>query len=45
MFHVAHILIGFTYRFMFFIVEEDGFQEVEVKDEPFDYDAVSCDLF
>ena len=23
----------------------EGFQEVEVKDEPREYDAVSCDLF
>ena len=44
--------MAFTYLFMFVLVEEldcpaypDDFQDVEVKDEPFEYDAVSCDLF
>ena len=44
--------MGFTYLFMFVLVEELGspaypedFQEIEVKEEPMEYDAVSCDLF
>ena len=44
--------MGFTCLFMFVLVEEldspaypDDFQDVGVKDEPFEYDAVSCDLF
>ena len=44
--------MGFTYLFMFVLDEKldssaypEGFQDVEVKDEPFEYDAVSCDLF
>ena len=44
--------MGFTYLFMFVSVEEldspaypDDFQDIEVKHEPFEYDAVSCDLF
>ena len=50
MFHVAHILIGFTYLFMFVLVEEldspspacpEAYQEIEVKEEPMEYDAVS----
>ena len=52
LFYVAHILIGFTYLLMFVVVEEldspaypDDFQEVDVKDEPMDYDAVSFDMF
>ena len=52
MFHVAHILVGFTYLFMFVLVEEldssaypEDFQETEVKEELKEYDAVSCDLF
>ena len=52
MFYVAHILIGFTYLFMFVLVEEldspaypEDFQEVDVKDEPMEYDAVSYNLF
>ena len=51
LFHVAHILMGFTYLFMFVLVEEwdspaypDDFQEIEVKEDPMEYDAVSCDL-
>ena len=39
------------YIFMFVLDEEldspaypDDFQDVEVKDEPFEYDAVSCDF-
>ena len=51
-FHVAHILMQFTYLFMFVLVEEldspaypEDFQEVEVKEEAMEYDAVSCDLF
>ena len=51
LFHVAHILIGFTYLFMFVLVEEldspaypEDFQEIEVKEEAMDYDVVSCDL-
>ena len=51
-FHVAHIFIGFTYLLMFVLVEElnspaypNDFQEVEVKEEPMEYDVVSCDLF
>ena len=41
-----------TGLFMFILDEElnspaypEDFQEVEVKDEPLEYDAVSCDLF
>ena len=44
--------MGFTYLFMLVLDEKldssaypEGFQDVEVKDEPFEYDAVSCDLF
>ena len=51
LFHVAHILMGFTYLFMFVLVEEsdspgypEDFQEIEVKEEAMDYDVVSCDL-
>ena len=51
LFYVARCLMGFTYLFMFVSVEElnspacpDDFQDVEVKDEPFEYDAVSCDF-
>ena len=43
--------MGLTYLFMFVLDEEldspaypENFQEVEIKDEPMDYDAVSCDL-
>ena len=42
----------FSYLFMFILVEELGspaypedFQEIEVKEEAMEYDAVSCDLF
>ena len=42
----------FIYLFMFVLVEEldspaypDDFQDIEVKDEPFEYDAVSFNLF
>ena len=52
MFHVAHILMWFTYLFTFVLVEEldspaypEDFKEIEVKEEPMDYDAVSCNLF
>ena len=51
LFYVARSLMGLTYLFMFVSVEEmdspaypDDFQDVEVKDEPFEYDAVSCDF-
>ena len=44
--------MGLTHLFMFVLDEEldppaypEVFQEVEVKDEPMEYDAVSCDLF
>ena len=44
--------MGFTYLFIFVIVEKlnspaypDDFQDIDVKDEPFEYDSVSCDLF
>ena len=45
--------MGLTHLFMFvFLVEglaspayPEDFQDVEVKDEPLEYDAVSCDLF
>ena len=44
--------MGFTFLFMFVSVEEldssaypDDFLDVEVKDEPMECDAVSCDLF
>ena len=44
--------MGFTYLFMFVLVEEcdssaypEDFQEVEVKDEPLEYDAVSWICF
>ena len=44
--------MGFTYLFMFVLVEEldspanpEDFQEIEVKEEPMEYDAVSYDLF
>ena len=44
--------MGLTFLFMFVLVEEldssaypEDFQEVEVKDEPMEYDAVSSDLF
>ena len=47
-----YILIEFSYLFMFVLVEEldspaypDDFQEIEVKEEPMEYDAVSWDLF
>ena len=43
---------GVHFLFMFVLVEEldspaypDDFQEIEVKEEPMEYDAVSCDLF
>ena len=43
--------MGFTYLFLFVSVEEldspaypDDFQDVEVKDEPFEYDVVSYDF-
>ena len=52
LFHVAHILMRFTYLFMFVLAEEldspaypEDFQEIEVKEEAMEYDAVSCDLF
>ena len=48
----AHILMGFTYLFMFVLGEElespaypEAFQEIEVKEEAMEYDVVSCDLF
>ena len=44
--------MGFTYLFMFVLVEgsdclayPEDFQEIEVKEEVMEYDAVSCDLF
>ena len=44
--------MGLTDLFMFVLDEKldspaypDDFREVEVKDEPMEYDAVSCDLF
>ena len=44
--------MGFTFLFMFVLVEEldssadpEDFLDVEVKDEPMENDAVSCDLF
>ena len=44
--------MGFTFLFMFVSVEEldssadpEDFLDVEVKDEPMENDAVSCDLF
>ena len=44
--------MGFTYLFMFILVEKldssaypEDFLDVEVKDEPIEYDAVSRDLF
>ena len=44
--------MGLTYLFIFVLEDEldtpaytEDFQEVEVKDEPIEYDAVSCDLF
>ena len=44
--------MGFTYLIMFVLAEEsdspgypEDFQEIEVKEEAMDYDAVSCDLF
>ena len=44
--------MGLTDLFVFVLDEEldppaypADFQEVEVKDEPMEYDAVSCDLF
>ena len=52
MFYVLHILMRSTYLFMIIVVEEldspanpEDFQDVDVKDEPFESDAVSCDLF
>ena len=52
MFNVAHILMQFSYLLMFVLVEEsdspaypEDFQEIEVKEEAMEYDAVSCDLF
>ena len=52
LFHVANIIMGFTYLFIFVLVEEsdspaypEDFQEVEVKEEAMDYDVVSCNLF
>ena len=52
LFFGAQIMIGFTHLFMFVSVEEldspaypDDFQEVEVKVESMEYDAVSFDLF
>ena len=52
LFHVAHILMGFTYLFMSVLVEEldsptypEDFQEIEVKEEPIEYDAVSMICF
>ena len=49
---ILYILIEFTYLFMFVSVEEldfpaypENFQDIEVKEESMDYDAVSCDLF
>ena len=52
LFYVARSLMGLAHIFMFVLDEEldspaypDDFQDVEVKDEPFEYDAVSCDLF
>ena len=52
LFHVAHILMRFTYLFMFVLVEEldssaypEDFQEIEVKEEPMEYDAVSMICF
>ena len=51
LFYVERSLMGLTYLFLFVSVEElnspacpDDFQDVEVKDEPFEYDAVSCDF-
>ena len=51
LFHVPHILMGFTYLYMFVSAEEsdspaypEDFQEIEVKEEVMDYDVVSCDL-
>ena len=51
LFHVERSLMGFTYLFLFVSVEEldspaypDDFQDVEVKDEPFEYDVVSYDF-
>ena len=51
LFYVARSLMVLTYLFLFVSVEEldspaypDDFQDVEVKDEPFEYDAVSCDF-
>ena len=48
---MLYILIEYFYLFMFVLVEEldspaypEDFQEVEVKDEPMEYDAVSSDL-
>ena len=44
--------MGLTDLFMYVLDEEldspaypEDFKEVEVKDEPMEYDAVSCDLF
>ena len=44
--------MGFTHLFMFVLDEElnppaypEAFQEVEVEDEPMEYDAVSCVFF
>ena len=52
MFHVAHILIEFSYLFMFVLVEvldspayPEDFQEIEMKEEAMEYNAVSSDLF
>ena len=49
---ILYILIEFTYLFMFVLVEgsdspayPEDFQEIEVKEEPMEYNAVSCDLF
>ena len=46
--YFAHILLEFTYLFMIIVVEEldctanpEDFQEIDVKDEPFENDAVS----
>ena len=44
--------MGFTHLFMFVLDEElecpaypEDFQETEIKDQPIEYYAVSCDLF
>ena len=51
-FHIAHKAMGLTSLFMLVLVEEldspaypEDFQEIEVKEEAIEYDAVSCDVF